>query len=103
MSPDEILPALSQSHKELVARRRHNPDGWAFFLGQPLSGTKSNRIVRATRSSAGAITQFKLAVSSRHYSKKKEVRFSGDIAALRKLVEHELHLFRKHFAAHDGQ
>lgn len=103
MSPDEILSALAQSHKELVARERRNPDGWAFFLGPPREGPKSNRILRATRSSTGAVTRLKLAVSSRHDLKNKEVRFRGDVAALRKLVASELQLFRKHFAEREGE
>lgn len=103
MSPDEILTALGQSHKELVAKKRRNPDGWSFFLGQPRGGTKSNRILRATRSNASAVTQLKLAVSSRHHSKTREVRFSGDATALRKLVESELQIFRNHFMEREGQ
>jgi hypothetical protein len=31
MSPDEILTHLGQTHQELVAERRQNPEGWAFF------------------------------------------------------------------------
>jgi hypothetical protein len=103
MSPNEIRAAPGQSHGELVVVERHNPDGWSFFLGQPRSGTKSNRILRATRSSAGAVTQIKMAVSSRHYSKEKKVRFGGNADALRKLVESEVRLYRKHFAERDGQ
>lgn len=98
MSPNEIRAALGQSHEELVAVERHNPNGWSFFLGQPRGGIKSNRILRATRSSAGAITQLKLAVSSRHHLKEMTVRFGGDAEALRRLVESELQLFRRHFA-----
>jgi len=86
-----------------VAVERHNPDGWSFFLGQPRARIRSNRILRATRSSAGAATQIKLAVSSRHQSKEKEVRFVGDADALRRLVGSELQLFRKHFAGSEGR
>jgi len=103
MSPNEIRAVLNQSHRELVAVERHNPDGWSFFLGQPRSGIKSNRILRATRSGPGAVTQLKLAVSSRHNWKEKKLRFSGDAAALRVLVDSELQLYREHFAERGGQ
>ena len=98
MSPDEIRSFLSRHYPQLHAERRQNPDGWAFFLGAPLRGSKSNRIVRATRSRPNAITRLKRSVSSRHKSKEVEQRFSGDTAALRNLVEAEIKLFKTFFA-----
>ena len=98
MSPNEIRQALARSYPGLVAARRTNPDGWAFYLGSPQKGAKSNRIVRATRSSPNAVTRLKWAVSSRHRAKKIEVEFDGDEVALRGRLDEELDLFEKHFA-----
>ena len=35
MSPDEIRSALARDYLQLMAERRHSPDGWAFFLRPP--------------------------------------------------------------------
>ena len=61
-------------------------------------GTRSNRIIRATRSSSDAVTRLKLVVSSRHESKDIEVQFSGDLPALLKLVSDELRLYETQFS-----
>jgi hypothetical protein len=98
MSPDEIHSFLSEHYPKLHAVRRHNPDGWSFFLGAPQTGSNSNRIIRATRSGQNATTRLKLAVTSRHKATQQERGFSGDHAALRSLVDTELQLFKKLFA-----
>lgn len=97
MSPDEIRRFLLRLYP-LVAERRTNPDGWAFYLAPPRKGATSNRIIRATRSSPAAATRLKLAVSSRHKARDEELEFEGDEVALRKLVDQELQLFERHFA-----
>ena len=98
MSPDEIHRALARHYPSLVAQRRKNPSGWAFYLYPPQKGVKSNRIIRATRSSPDAETRVKLAVSSRRGTNDAEFAFAGDVTSLRKYVDKELHLFEKHFA-----
>lgn len=98
MSPDEIRLFLSQSYPELVGRPRRNPDGWSFFLGEPQHGIRANRILRACRRNHRAATRLMLPISSRYHAQRIEIDFQGDEAALRKLVEEELQLFRGHFA-----
>jgi len=77
VSPDEIHRALARHYPRLVAQRRKNPDGWAFYLDPPQKGAKSNRIIRVTRSSPNAVTCLKLAVSSRRRAKDTELEFAG--------------------------
>ena len=92
MSPDEIRAALAKHYPQLKAERRHNPKGWSFFLGTPRGGTKSNRIIRATRSSANAVTRLKLSVSSRLQSTNVEKQFAAGLSELRQFVDAEIKL-----------
>lgn len=98
MSPDEIRSAIERHYPQLTCERRHNPDGWSFYFGPARSGIKSNRIVRATRSGPDAVTQLKLAISSRRKSRNVEKEFSAGISELRRLVDAEIKLFLDHFA-----
>lgn len=94
MTPDKIYEFLAAEFPELVAESRSNPDGWAFYAGLKQRGPKSNRILRATRSSQQATTKLKLAVSSRD-GQERELDFSGDEEQLRLLVEEELRLYER--------
>lgn len=89
MSPDEIRVYLKQTHPELIADTRINPDGWSFFEGPPQRGANSNRIIRAVRNGPHGVTRLKLAVTSRQGSEV-EVEFSGTEAQLREYVETEI-------------
>jgi hypothetical protein len=96
VTPDEIRQALVRCYPGLVAVQRK--DGWAFYLSPLQKGPRPNRIIRAARSSPTAVTRLKLVVSARHGATKAEIDFTGDESALRNHVDHELHLFDKHFA-----
>lgn len=94
MSPDDILAFVERSYSHLVAEPRHNPDGWAFFLGAPRRGADSNRIFRAVQHSGGGPTRLKLAVTSRLKGEPVEIDFTGDEALLQALIGRELERYR---------
>jgi hypothetical protein len=95
MSPEEIWDHLAQSCPELQSAEREEPHRFSFFLGTPIRGSKANRILRVTSSSAG--TRLKLAVSSRLQSYDVVLRFSGDANALADIARNEIRLYRMHF------
>ncbi|MEE9944935.1 hypothetical protein [Pseudomonas sp. 43(2021)] len=94
MSPDDILAFVEREYSHLVAEPRHNPDGWAFFLGAPRRGADSNRIFRAVQHSSGGPTRLKLAVTSRLKGEPVEIDFTGSTAALQALIDRELERYR---------
>ena len=34
MTPDQIKQAIESAFPKVRSKPRHNPDGWAFFLGE---------------------------------------------------------------------
>ncbi|HDS1685858.1 MULTISPECIES: hypothetical protein [Pseudomonas] len=90
MTPEQIRAFIEREYSHLVAEPRHNPDGWAFFLGAPRRGADSNRIFRAVQHSGGGPTRLKLAVTSRLKGEPVEIDFTGSEAALKELIDREL-------------
>jgi hypothetical protein len=97
MTPDEIRRFCESNYPQLTAEARSNPDGYSFFLGTPRRGPDSNRILRAVSQGSQGASQLKLAVSSRIEGVEKEFIFSDREAALTRLLDRELELFRNHF------
>ena len=94
MTPDAVKAFVKKEYPQLVAEPRNNPDGWSFFLGQKMGGTKSNRIFRVVASSPDQPSHLKLSVSSR-LKLEREFVFRGDKAELKALIDRELERFRK--------
>ena len=94
MSPDQIKSVLAKHIPERSPEPRKNPDGWSFYLGAPIRGTKTNRIVRATRSRKSSVTRLKLCVSSLIARKDVELEFGGSVANLLDLVAVEVKLYQ---------
>jgi hypothetical protein len=91
MSPDDIRVVLRSAFPALVAKERHNPDGWSFFYEEPHTGT---RIITATRSSATARTRLLRAVSDREGRVCGYQPFEGGREELCRIVAQEIDLYR---------
>lgn len=83
MNPDQIKAVVEQSFPGVTFKARHNPDGWAFYVG-------SVRVARAIQGSSDAPTYFKLALSSRQGPER--VLTVQTAAEVRGLMESELAL-----------
>ena len=65
MTPNQIKKLVDEEHPDLVAERRHSPDGWSFYYHVVQRGANSTRIARVVQRRPGAPVVFKLAVSAR--------------------------------------
>jgi hypothetical protein len=101
MTPEEVRRFCKLKYPQLRAETRTNPDGFAFFLGEPRRGVRSNRIIRAVSQNPQSASQLKLAVSSRIGNVERELSFSGGEAELSALINTELALFHAHFGKHE--
>ena len=95
MTPDEIKRFIQAHFKNIVARSRSNPDGWAFFYGEARRGPRSTSIARALDDGHGG-TRFKLSVTSRLTDKNVVCSITSE-ERLRELFEEELRLGLEHY------
>ena len=101
MTPDQIKDAIEISFPDIRSKLRHNPDGWAFYLGEIREGSNPTRIARAVQRSPAAPTKFKLAVTSRVNGVEavQEVHTPKQVCDL---VAEEIRLWTLHFGASAG-
>ena len=97
LRPDEIKRYIQANFKNIVARPRNSPYGWAFFYGEVRRGPYSTRIARAVDDGRGG-TEFKLSATSR-LTKKNTVCQITSKEQLRELFEKELRLWKQNFRA----
>jgi hypothetical protein len=82
-------------------KRRRNPDGWAFYLGEIQEGVNSTRLARAVQRTPTSVTKFKLAVTSRvkRAETVKEVHTAGQV---KELIAEEIRLWKLHLGTQPG-
>ncbi|HEU4699355.1 MAG TPA: hypothetical protein VFS40_09250 [Gemmatimonadales bacterium] len=96
MSPDAIKDLVDRDFTSMRAERRHNPDGWSFFVHDVRRHAKPTRVARALRPWPGSPTFVELAMTSRLTGAEHEVEAdSADQVAA--LLQEELRLYAEHF------
>jgi hypothetical protein len=98
MTPDEIKTVIEAAFPTIRSKPRHNPDGWAFYLGEIREGPNPTRVARALQRSLTAPTKFKLAVTSRV----KDIEAVYEVHTAKQvcdLIAEEVRLWKFHFAA----
>jgi hypothetical protein len=98
MTPEEIDKIVKEKLPQLTPTNRTNPDGFAFWLGQPRGGPNTNRIFRAVARGSGQCAEIKLAVTARLNLLDHTLTFAGDEEELLALINGEIALFDQHFA-----
>jgi hypothetical protein len=101
MTPDQIKQTIESSFAAILSKPRHNPDGWAFYLGEIREGPHSTRIARAVQKTPAGATKFKLAVSSR-VKGTDAVQEVHTATQVRDLVAEEIRLWHLHFGGLTG-
>jgi hypothetical protein len=91
-SPDDVKELIAREFPELIPARRHNPDGWSFYIGHTRGGAPS-RIARVVQAGRGRPLNFKPAVSAR-LSGNKRLEFPVTKAEqVRELIQAEITLW----------
>ena len=102
MTPGQIKQAIESAFPKVRSKPRHNPDGWAFYLGEMRErGQHSTRIARAVQRSPTSATQFKLAVSSR-VKGKDVLRDVHTAKQVQEVVAEEIRLWHLYFGKSPG-
>lgn len=98
MTPDQIKALVEREYPHLIAERRSNPDGWAFYLNTVQQGSNPTRIARAVQRRPSSPVTFKPAISARLANNKRfEIPITGGASQIRELFDTELALWREHF------
>jgi hypothetical protein len=99
MNPEQVNRFVADHYPDLVAERRHRPDGWSFYYRTVQRGSNPSRIARVVQRRPGAPVMFKPAVSARLAREKKlEIQIKGGAAQVRELLDKELALWQAHYA-----